>query len=245
MQWCLPLRRQHDAGALVVSAKVSGATKLQASTPSMKLDRTRRILGWNACTSPAYVTSKTRSKDGHDDGQRSNEKLKQAARLAGGRLLGNLIFTDPNLETLSQVRSRLCWLSTRNRFHSSIASPSASTGCSGTSSQCASKLRPGRDVNSPMSLRRWSSTRRSLKASWRLQNISPGPSTTSTSIRSMRNFDRARSGVCPTRSHRHSRKWIQSLNSGRLRSWESFWRLGSRTLSKHHMAVPAGPPLFG
>ena len=57
MQWCLPLRRQHMAGVFVVSATASGATKLQASTPRRKLDRTRRILFGKASTSQARVTT--------------------------------------------------------------------------------------------------------------------------------------------------------------------------------------------
>jgi len=43
MQWCFPLRRQQVGVASVVNANAIGATKLQASTLTRKLDRTRRI----------------------------------------------------------------------------------------------------------------------------------------------------------------------------------------------------------
>ena len=86
-----------------------------------------------------------------------------------------------HLEMLSQVCSRRCWQSTRSRSRSSTASQLESIGCSATSSRCESRWRPGRRVNSPTSRRRWPSTRRLLRASWKRRNTSRARSTICTS----------------------------------------------------------------
>jgi hypothetical protein len=65
-----------------------------------------------------------------------------------------------------------------------------------------------------MSPLKWSSTRRSLKANWKLQNTRPGACMTSTSSRSTRTSDRGRSGVCRTLSHQRSKSWIHSTLQG-------------------------------
>ena len=101
-----------------------------------------------------------------------------------------------------------CSPNTRSRSRSSTASRWASTACSATSSPCESRWRRGREVNSPTSRRRWSSTKRLWRADSKLRSIWPAPCMTSTSSRSTRNSGRERSGVSPMRSLRHSRNWI-------------------------------------
>ena len=53
-----------------------------------------------------------------------------------------------------------------------------------------------------MSPRKWSSTRHSSRASWKLRNTWPALCTTFTSNRSTRNSNPAQSGVSPMRSRR-------------------------------------------
>jgi transposase InsO family protein len=60
-----------------------------------------------------------------------------------------------NSDALSQVCLHRCSQNTRSRSPSSTAFRSASTGCSATSNRCVNRWKPGREVNSRMSLRKW------------------------------------------------------------------------------------------
>lgn len=89
---------------------------------------------------------------------------------------------------------------------------------------------------------RWSSTKLWSRASSKLRNILPAPSTICTSSRNTTISDRGRSGVSRTPSLQHLRNWSRFPNSGRPRSWESFSRVDSRSRSELR-EVPTGPPL--
>ena len=70
---------------------------------------------------------------------------------------------------------------------SSTASLLALIECSGTSSRCAGRSKPGRGANLPMSRRKWSSARRLSGTDWGLQSILPAAYMTFTSSQSTRN----------------------------------------------------------
>ena len=63
------------------------------------------------------------------------------------------------------------------------------------------------------------------------------------SSRGRRSSGRERFGVCRMLSRQPSRNSTRFRNSGRQRSWESSWRLGSRRRFRD-MAVPAGLPIL-
>jgi len=68
-----------------------------------------------------------------------------------------------------------------------------------------------------------------VRANWRLPSL-PVLCTTSTSNRNTTSSGRGRSGVSPTRSRRHSRNSIRSLNSKPQRYWANSWRPGFRSV---------------
>ena len=114
-------------------------------------------------------------------------------RAYGGRLAVELCA----LATLSQVTSLQCSPNTRSRSGSLTASWSASIECSETLRRCVRRLKPGREASLRMSRRRWSPTRRSSRADWKLQNTWSAAYMTSTSSRSTKNSGRERFGVSP------------------------------------------------
>jgi hypothetical protein len=61
---------------------------------------------------------------------------------------------------------------------------------------------------------------------------------------STRSFGLGPSGVSPTRSHHPLRNWTLFRSSGQQPSQVSSLNIGSRSRSKLHMAVPAGPPIL-
>ncbi len=62
VQWCFPFRRQQAGVAVPVTAKVIGATKLQAKTDSTRLAMIRRILFRERNTSQVDVTNERKNR---------------------------------------------------------------------------------------------------------------------------------------------------------------------------------------